>query len=354
MSKEERVKNVNDEIINKLDKVNSLKELNDLKVEYLGKKGKVTELSLLMKDLDNDEKKEYGKLLNELKTNINTKFDTIKQTIELEELNKKLEEEKIDVTLPSTTINVGTLHPVTRVINEIEDLFLSMGYDIAEGPEVETDEYCFEKLNLPKDHPARDMQDSFYINAERLLRTQTSAVQARVMDANKEKSAIRIICPGKVYRREEDATHSHQFTQMEGLIVDKNISLADLKGTLEVFMRKLFGKDRQIRLRPSYFPFTEPSFEVDISCYKCNGEGCSLCKDTGWIEILGAGVVHPNVLRNCGYDPDIYTGFAFGLGIERVSMLKYGINDVRMLFSNDLRLLNEVNRIEGGDLDETK
>ncbi len=354
MSKEERVKNVNDEIINKLDKVNSLKELNDLKVEYLGKKGKVTELSSLMKDLDNDEKKKYGKLLNELKTNINTKFDTIKQNLELEEINKKLEEEKIDVTLPSTTINVGTLHPVTRVINEIEDLFLSMGYDIAEGPEVETDEYCFEKLNLPKDHPARDMQDSFYINAERLLRTQTSAVQARVMDANKEKSAIRIICPGKVYRREEDATHSHQFTQMEGLIVDKNISLADLKGTLEVFMRKLFGKDRQIRLRPSYFPFTEPSFEVDISCYKCNGEGCSLCKDTGWIEILGAGVVHPNVLRNCGYDPDIYTGFAFGLGIERVAMLKYGINDVRMLFSNDLRLLNEVNRIEGGDLDETK
>jgi len=230
-----------------------------------------------------------------------------------------------------------------------------MGYDVVDGPEIESDLYNFEKLNLPKEHPARDAQDSFYITDEHLLRTQTSGVQARTMDANKEKTPIRMICPGKVYRRDDDdATHSHQFMQLEALVVDKNISVANLKATLEIIAKKLFGEDREIRLRPSFFPFTEPSFEVDVSCFKCGGNGCSICKDTGWIEVLGSGQVHPNVLRDSGYDPEIYTGFAIGLGIERIAMLKYGITDIRNFYTNDLRFLNDFNRVDGGDSDALK
>lgn len=341
--------NIVSEIEEKLGNIKNIKELNDLKVEYLGKKGLISNLTSKMKDLSIEEKKEFGKSLNELKTKVNLIFDEIKTKLEEEELNKKLESEKIDITLPETKIKVGTLHPLERVKREIEEIFISMGYDIVSGPIVESDLYNFEKLNLPKGHPARDAQDSFYIEDESiLLRTQTSPVQARVMDANSEKGPIRILCPGKTFRRDDDdATHSHQFSQIEGLVIGDNISLADLKGTLEEFARKMFGEDRSLRFRPSFFPFTEPSFEVDVSCFKCGGKGCSICKGTGWIEILGSGVVHPNVLKNCGYDPEKYTGFAFGIGQERVAMLKYGINDIRSFYTNDTRFLNDFNRMDG-------
>ena len=353
-SKIEVLEKAREDLKEKLKNTNTLKELNDIKVEYLGKKGLVSNLYSKMSELDAESKKAFGAHINTFKVGLTEVIEELNKTLEEELLNKKLESETIDITLPATKIVSGSIHPLTRIIEEVEDLFISMGYDVVEGPEVEQDLYNFEMLNLPKGHPARDMQDTFYITDEMLLRTQTSAVQAHVMEENKDKTAIRVICPGRVYRRDEDATHSHQFHQIEGLVVDDNMSLADLKGTLEVFARKLFGEEREIRLRPSYFPFTEPSFEVDVTCSKCNGEGCSLCKQTGWIEILGAGVVHPNVLRNCGYDPEKYTGFAFGLGVERIAMLKYGIGDIRNLFANDLRLIREINRIEGGEFDETK
>lgn len=346
----ERVENLKKEIKEKIEKVISLKELNDLKVEYLGKKGPINELSSMMKELSVDEKKEFGRVLNELKAEVGTLFDTAREALEEKELNEKLEREKIDITLPSSKIHVGSVHPITKVIEEIEDLFVSMGYDVVEGPEIEEDLYNFEKLNLPKGHPARDAQDSFYITEEMLLRTQTSPVQARTMDANLEKTPIRVICPGKVYRRDDDdATHSHQFTQIEGLVVGENISLSHLKGTLEEVAKKLFGADREVRFRPSFFPFTEPSLEVDVSCFKCGGSGCSICKGTGWIEILGSGMVHPNVLKGCGYDPEKYTGFAFGMGPERIAMLKYGIHDIRNFYINDLRFLEDFNRVEGSE-----
>ncbi|MBQ9181634.1 MAG: phenylalanine--tRNA ligase subunit alpha [Bacilli bacterium] len=345
---EKKILEIKENLLKDLEKVDLLKNLNDIKVKYLGKKGSISELSSCIKDLSNDQKKKVGSLLNDLKNEVNTKIEEKKKLLEIEEMNKKIESEKIDVTLPSTSIKMGTTHPLTRIIDEIETLFISMGFDVVEGPEVEQDLYNFEKLNLPKGHPARDSQDSFYITEEMLLRTQTSPVQARTMDANLEKSPIRVICPGKVYRRDDDdATHSHQFTQIEGLMVDKNISVADLKGVLEMFAKNLFGEDREIRLRPSFFPFTEPSLEADVSCFKCGGKGCSICKGTGWIEILGSGMVHPNVLRNCGYDPEIYTGFAFGIGPERVAMLKYGINDIRSFYTNDMRFLNTFDRVEG-------
>ena len=278
-------------------------------------------------------------LKEELNENVSVK--------KIKELNKKLEAEKIDITLPGSKLKRGSLHPVNRIIEDIEDLFVSMGYDVVEGPELETDEFCFERLNLPKGHPARDMQDSFYITDEYLLRTQTSAVQARTMVANTEKSPIRIITAGKTYRREDDATHSHQFNQIEGLVIDKkerNVSLADLKGTLEVFVRKIIGANLDLRFRPSYFPFTEPSYEVDVTCFKCGGKGCNLCKQTGWIEVLGSGIVHPNVLKMNGYDPEKYSGFAFGTGIDRLAMFRYGITDVRYLYANDVRFLKQFDR----------
>jgi phenylalanyl-tRNA synthetase alpha chain len=263
-------------------------------------------------------------------------------------INSKLEREAIDVTLPSTKIEIGSAHPLERTVEEIEELFISMGYDIVEGPEVEKDLYNFEMLNLPKGHPARDAQDSFYITDEMLLRSQTSPVQVRTMLANKEKSPIRILCPGKTYRRDnDDATHSHQFAQIEGLVIDKNISLADLKGTFDVLAKKLFGENRATRFRPSFYPFTEPSVEMDVSCFNCGGKGCNICKGTGWITIGGAGVVHPNVLRMSGYDPEKYTGFAFGMGPGRMTMLKYGITDTRILYNNDLRNIKQFDRKSG-------
>lgn len=322
----------------------SLQQLNDLRVMYLGKKGKLTELLRGMGNLSKEERPIMGALVNEAKEELNSEITKREEELKKIELNKKLEEENIDITLPSKKTRRGSKHPLNRIIEEVEDLFFSMGYDVVSGPELETDEYCFERLNLPKGHPARDMQDSFYITTEYLLRTQTSAVQARTMMANTEKTPIRVIVPGKTFRREDDATHSHQFNQVEGLVVDKNISLADLKGTLEVFMKKMLGQNTELRFRPSYFPFTEPSYEVDVSCFKCGGKGCNLCKQTGWIELLGSGIVHPNVLKMNGYDPDKYSGFAFGVGLDRLAMFKYGITDIRLLYQNDVRFLKQFDR----------
>lgn len=346
-TKMKQIETIKSEIKNTLETIESVKELTELKVTYLGKKGPINELSQSMKELSNEDKKVFGKALNDFKMEITELIQTKEQTLKQKELEEKLEQEKIDITLPATKLTVGTMHPLIRTVEEIENIFISMGYDVVEGPEVEQDLYNFEKLNLPKGHPARDAQDTFYIEDEEvLLRTQTSGVQARTMDSHLEKGPIRMICPGKVYRRDDDdATHSHQFMQLEALVVDKNISVANLKGTLEEVIKKLFGEDREIRLRPSFFPFTEPSFEVDVTCFKCGGKGCSICKDTGWIEVLGSGEVHPNVLRNCGYDPEIYTGFAIGIGIERIAMLKYGITDIRNFYTNDMRFLNDFNRI---------
>ena len=351
----DELKKIKNEVLDEIKNTNDEKELNELRTKYLGKKGKVSLMTKQMGTLSNDEKKEFGKALNETKNEITNTLEKAIKSAKEKALNERLEKEKIDVTLPGVNISDGGMHPLMKVIEEVEDLFISMGFDVASGPEMEEDLYNFEKLNLPKNHPARDDQDSFYITAERLLRTQTSAMQARVMEGNTEKTEIRVICPGKTYRRDDDdATHSHQFTQIEGLMVGENISLAHLKGVLEVFVRRLFGEDREIRLRPNYFPFTEPSLEIDVSCFSCGGKGCNICKGTGWIEILGGGMVHPNVLRGCGYDPDKFTGFAFGIGPERVAMLKYGINDIRNFYTNDLRFLKEFNRVESGVYNESK
>ena len=331
--------------IENISKINSLQELNELKVKYLGKKGSITEIFSMIKEVPASYKKEFGILVGEIKNIFNQKYERAKQILEQEELNKKLESETIDVTLPGFRFNSGSLHPLTKVCEELEDLFVSMGYDIVDGPEIDSDENCFEKLNLPKGHPARDMQDSFYITEDMLLRPHTSPVQIRTMLANKDKTPIRMICHGKVYRRDnDDATHSHQFMQLEGLVVDKDISLAHLKGTLEIVAKKMLGENTKVRFRPSYFPFTEPSYEVDISCFKCGGKGCAFCKQTGFIEILGSGMVHPNVLRACGYDPEIYSGFAFGLGIERMAIFKYNIPDIRSIYTNDIRFLKQFAR----------
>ena len=321
-------------------------ELNNVKSKYIGKKSEFTEIMAGMSKLSNEEKKEVGMKSNEFRTAVNEAIDDKLTAIKDEALNKKLEEDKIDITLPSKKKRMGTKHPLTSVREEIEDLFLSMGYDVVDGPEIETDEYCFEMLNVPKGHPARDAQDTFYITEEMLLRTQTSAMQVRYMLAKGDKGPFKMICPGKTYRRDDDdLTHSHQFHQVEGLVVGENISLTDLKGTLELFAKKMFGNDREIRFRASFFPFTEPSYEVDVSCFKCNKKGCSMCKGTGWIEILGCGMVHPNVLEGCGYDHNKYQGFAFGAGIERVACLKYGIT-VRDLYTNDYRFLRNFDRKE--------
>ena len=340
----EEIKKIEENAITELNNCNELKELEELRVKYLGKKGKLTALLKMMGSLSKEERPVIGSLVNKVRDELEETISSKEKVLRKQEIEKKLESEKIDVTLPSSKIRRGSKHPINRVIEEVEDLFVSMGYDVVSGPELETDEYCFERLNLPKGHPARDMQDSFYITTEYLLRTQTSAVQARAMMANTEKSPIRIIVPGKTYRREDDATHSHQFNQVEGLVIDENITFADLKGTLEVFMKHMLGENTKLRFRPSYFPFTEPSYEVDVSCFKCMGKGCNLCKQTGWIELLGSGMVHPNVLRVNGYDPDKYTGFAFGTGLDRLAMFKYGITDMRLLYANDVRFLNQFDR----------
>ena len=330
--------------VSEIQSATNAKELDEVRVKYLGKKGELTSILRSMGSLAPEERPVIGGKVNEARDELEVLIKSGEEKFAKQELERKLKEETIDITLPSTKVKRGSKHPLNRIIEEVEDLFVSMGYGVVAGPELETDEYCFERLNLPKGHPARDMQDSFYITSEYLLRTQTSAVQARAMMANEEKSPIRIICPGKTYRRDDDATHSHQFSQVEGLVIDKNISLADLKGTLEVFVRKMLGENLQLRFRPSYFPFTEPSYEVDVSCFKCGGKGCSLCKQTGWIEVLGAGIVHPNVLKMNGYDPEKFGGFAFGTGLERLAMFKYGIPDMRYLYTNDIRFLSQFDR----------
>ena len=343
----EQIAKMKEIALEEINKAQDITGLNNARVKYLGKKGELTAILRGMKDLSAEERPVIGSLVNVVKAELENLIEVREEEFKKAEINKKLEQEKIDITLPATKVKRGSKHPVNRIIEEIEDLFVSMGYDVCSGPELETDEYCFERLNLPKGHPARDMQDSFYITDEYLLRTQTSAVQARTMVANTEKSPIRIITAGKTYRREDDATHSHQFNQIEGLVIDKkerNVSLADLKGTLEVFVRKIIGANLDLRFRPSYFPFTEPSYEVDVSCFKCGGKGCSLCKQTGWIEVLGAGIVHPNVLKMNGYDPEEYGGFAFGTGIDRLAMFKYGIPDMRYLYANDIRFLSQFDR----------
>ncbi len=345
---EEKIRNIRKSFNNEIEKVLDNISLEEIRIKYFGKKSEVSGIQSNLKTLSDDEKKSIGALLNELKLEIGNRLNELKSKFDEELLNSKLNEDKIDVSLPGTSISDGSIHPISKVIDEVESLFVSMGYDVVDGPEVEEDRFNFEYLNIPKGHPTRDAQDSFFINEEWLLRTQTSPVQARVMQSKEEKGPIKIICPGKVYRKDnDDATHSHQFTQIEGLVIGENISMSDLKGTLEVFAKSMFGKTREIRFRPSYFPFTEPSIEVDVSCFNCDKKGCPICKNTGWIEILGAGMVHPNVLNMSGYDSNKYNGFAFGMGAERIAMLKYGIPDVRMFYTNDIRFVKQFNRIEG-------
>ena len=350
---QEKVEMLCKEIEEKISNITNLKDLTDLKAEYMGKKGIITELQSGIKDAV--DKKEYGMQVNTVRTTFNEKYESKLKELQEEELNRKLESEKIDVTLPSKRIRQGSKHPMTRIQEELEDLFVSMGYDVYDGPEIETDENCFQKLNLPIGHPARDAQDTFYLENEYenyLLRSQTSTGQVRVMEANVEKGPIRVVCPGKVYRRDDDATHSHQFMQMEGLVIDENVSMADLKGTLETFCKKLLGEKTDVRFRPSFFPFTEPSVEVDATCFKCGGKGCPLCKQTGWIEVLGAGMVHPDVLKMSGYDPEKYQGFAFGTGLDRFAMFRFGITDIRTIYGNDVRFLNQFTK--GDEHNETK
>jgi phenylalanyl-tRNA synthetase alpha chain len=316
-------------------------ELNEVKALYLGKKSPLQEMMKTMASLSLDEKKRLGQEVNEVRVQIENLVNEKRIALEEAVINEKLNSERLDVTLPGKKVATGSLHPLSRVIREVETIFKGMGYSVAEGPEVEIDVFNFEMLNVPKGHPARDMQDTFYINDSMLLRTQTSPVQVRTLLASKG-DPVKILCPGKVYRRDDDdATHSHQFMQFEGLVVDKHITMSDLKGTLELFVKKMFGEKRQIRFRPSFFPFTEPSVEVDVSCFKCEGKGCPMCKHSGWIEILGAGMVHPNVLRGAGYDPEVYRGFAFGIGIERVAILRYEIDHIRHFYTNDLRFLKQ-------------
>ncbi|MGL9921444.1 phenylalanine--tRNA ligase subunit alpha [Enterococcus sp. DIV1758] len=343
MTLQAQLEALRDNTLKEIAQVATLKELNQIRVETLGKKGPITEVLRGMKNLSPEERPVVGGFANEIRDLLTEAIEARKVVLENEALNAALKEESLDVTLPGKQMLQGTRHILTQVMEEIEDIFLGMGYQVVEGYEVESDHYNFERMNLPKDHPARDMQDTFYISDEMLIRTHTSPVQARTMEKHDfSKGALRMISPGKVFRRDtDDATHSHQFHQIEGLVVDKNVTMGDLKGTLEVMMKKMFGEDRKIRLRPSYFPFTEPSVEVDVSCFKCGGAGCNVCKHTGWIEILGAGMVHPDVLQMSGIDPTEYSGFAFGLGPDRVAMLRYGVNDIRNFYQNDLRFLNQ-------------
>ncbi|MGI6714286.1 MAG: phenylalanine--tRNA ligase subunit alpha [Bacilli bacterium] len=322
-------------------KAKTVAELNQARDEYLAKKGLIASLMGKIRELPPEEKSSYGQRVNLLKEQVTARFASAQAVLEKAELAAKLAQERIDITLPASSYNVGAKNPFFIIQDELCEIFLALGYEIAEGPEVETDHFNFELLNIPRDHPARDMQDSFYIDDNLLLRTHTSPVQARIMQEKKGKP-LKVVCPGKVFRRDDDdPTHSHQFGQLEGLLIAENIHLGHLYATLELFVKAMFGKKREIRFRSSYFPFTEPSVEVDVSCAACNGQGCSMCKDTGWIEILGGGMVHPNVLRMSGYDPDKLSGFAFGVGIERLALLRYGIDDIRKFYQNDVRFLEQ-------------
>ena len=336
----EEILKIKENSLQDIKKCEDLKQLTDVKVKYLGKKGELTALLRGMGSLSAEERPIIGGLVNELRDELNEKIEEKQKELKRKELLKKLETENIDVTETSKKTNIGSFHPITQIINEVEEIFLGMGYEIADGPEVEKAIYNFDKLNTPPDHPARDIQDTFYITSDIVLRSQTSPVQARVME--NKKPPIKIICPGAVYRSDSvDSTHSPVFHQIEGLVIDKNISMTDLKGTLEMFAKKCLGANTKIRFRPHHFPFTEPSAEADVSCFVCGGKGCRVCKEEGWIELLGCGMVHPNVLKNCGIDPEEYSGFAFGFGVERIAMAKFGIDDMRLLFENDVRFLKQ-------------
>lgn len=342
----ERLEALKHEAMEQLGLVADAAHLNELRVKYLGKKGALTEILRGMGALTAEERPVIGQVANDVRGVIESLIEEKQNDFQRKETENRLAAEKVDVTLPGRPLKQGAVHPLNQVIQEIEDIFIGMGYRIAEGPEVETDYYNFEALNLPKNHPARDMQDSFYLTEDLLLRTQTSPVQARTMEASQGEVPIKIICPGRVFRRDDDdATHSFQFHQVEGLVIGERIRMSDLKGTLLEFTRKMFGANTQIRLRPSFFPFTEPSVEVDVTCVKCGGHGCRVCKNSGWLEILGSGMVHPRVLEMSGYDPEKYSGFAFGMGVERIAMLKYGIDDIRHFYSNDLRFLQQFARV---------
>ncbi len=334
----ELAKKVKDE----LEKVSSLNELADLKVKYVGKNGEVTSLLRGMKDLAPEMRSSFGKMVNDLKEEVTGYIDQKEKSLKENEQKLRFEKEKIDVTLPGKTIKSGSLHPLNIVRNKIINAFLGMGFEVFEGPEIDSDYYCFQALNIPKDHPARDMQDTFYFNENILLRPHTSPGQVRTME--NKKPPIKILSPGRVYRADDDASHSPMFHQIEGLVVDKGVSLCDLKGLLDEFVKVIFDSDTKTRFRPSYFPFTEPSVEVDVTCCKCHGKGCSLCKGTGWIEILGAGIVNKKVLEMSGIDSEVYSGLAFGFGIERITMIKYGIPDIRTLFESNLKFLKQFER----------
>lgn len=336
----EKLQNIREEAIRLTKEAGSLESLHEVRIRFLGKKGELTTVLKSMKDVAKEERPKVGQMVNETREKIETALEEAKQAVEMKLREERMKEEVIDVTLPSRKHTLGHRHPNTIALEEVERIFIGMGYEVVEGPEVEYDLYNFEKLNIPADHPAKDEQDTFYINKDIVLRTQTSPVQARIMEQGK--LPIRMISPGRVFRSDEvDATHSPSFHQVEGLVVDKNISFSDLKGTLEVFARELFGKDTKTKFRPHHFPFTEPSAEVDVSCFKCGGKGCRFCKGSGWIEILGCGMVHPHVLEMCGLDPNEYSGFAFGVGLERIALLKYEIDDMRLLYENDIRFLEQ-------------
>lgn len=338
---EQQLKDLRESAVAELMKADSPDTLNDLRVKYLGKKGSLTGILRGMGALSAEERPRIGQIVNQIRSELEGLIESKGAELKDAELAKRLASERIDVTLSGRRMSEGHRHPLTLTLERIKEIFMQLGFTVAEGPEVEQDYYNFELLNLPKDHPARDMQDSFYITEEILLRTHTSPIQARTMQAANPNDPIKIIAPGKVYRRDYDATHSPMFTQVEGLLIDKNISFADLKGTLELFIHQMFGDDVGVRFRPSFFPFTEPSAEVDISCVICGGKGCRVCKGTGWLEILGSGMVHPNVLKMNGFDPEKVSGFAFGMGVERIAMLLYGIDDLRLFYDNDLRFLRQ-------------
>ena len=336
----EQLEKIKSEALAKIDASDALEKLNEIRVAYLGKKGELTTVLKSMKDVAPEERPKVGQMVNEVRALIEERLEETKTALARKAREEQMKREVIDVTLPAKKANTGHKHPNTIALEEVERIFVGMGYEVVEGPEVEYDLYNFEKLNIPKGHPARDEQDTFYINDSILLRSQTSPVQARVME--KQKPPIRMIAPGRVFRSDEvDATHSPSFHQIEGLVSDKHITFADLKGTLAEFARELFGEDTKVKFRPHHFPFTEPSAEVDVSCFKCGGKGCRFCKGSGWIEILGCGMVHPHVLEMCGIDPEEYTGFAFGVGLERIALLKYEIDDMRLLYENDIRFLKQ-------------
>ena len=343
MGLREKLEELRQQGLNEIANSDDLKNVNDIRVKLLGKKGPITNVLRGMRDLSAEERPKVGKFANEVRDELQQALEDKKSSLEQALMNAKLQSESIDVTLPGTPVAQGQPHVIQQIIDQLVDLFIGMGYEVAVGDEVEQEEYNFEKLNLPKDHPARDMQDTFYITPSVLMRTQTSPMQARMMEKHDfSQGPLKMISPGKVYRRDtDDDTHSHQFHQVEGLVVGEHVTMADLKGTLEVVAQNLFGDQLKVRLRPSYFPFTEPSVEADVTCFNCLGKGCAICKGTGWIEVLGAGMVHPNVLKMSGVDPDVYGGFAFGLGPDRFAMIKYGVEDIRDFYQNDMRFLTQ-------------